>query len=328
MEGGDLEMSDSGEIKKEEIEARLQELKSEFGDWTYDIPLPHDIWTKGKLNVPHTRLKRIVQIAQDLCVKPLSECRVLDLGCLDGIFSIEFALQGAETVGIEIREANIKKAIFCKEVLRLHNLTFLQDDVRNISIDSLGKFDAIICSGILYHLPAEDIFRLVKAMYEMTTRLLIIDTHVALTPLLSVENNGRKYWGKLDREHPDDTSQEERAEKLWASWDNPTSFLFTRPSLINMLSRAGFSSIFECFIPAHINFGSPGVEHRDRCTFVAQKGESKTLITSPAANALREDWPEDSLSYGENEPAPATLNGRQVSLYKKILLKLKRTLPS
>ena len=87
----------------------------QYGDWTYDIPLPFGIWTKGNLKMPHTRLKRIVQIVKDVCHKPFSDIRVLDLGCLDGIFSIEFAKQGSETIGVEIREANIIKALFCKE---------------------------------------------------------------------------------------------------------------------------------------------------------------------------------------------------------------------
>ena len=106
---------------KAEIESRIAELKRELGDWTYDIPLGNGVWTRGNQKIPHTRLKRILQIVVDLCAKPISACRVLDLGCLDGMFSIEFALHGAQTVGVEIREANIRKAEFCKEVLGLQN---------------------------------------------------------------------------------------------------------------------------------------------------------------------------------------------------------------
>ena len=34
---------------KESIQAKLDALKRQYGDWTYDIPLPYDIWTKGNL---------------------------------------------------------------------------------------------------------------------------------------------------------------------------------------------------------------------------------------------------------------------------------------
>lgn len=71
---------------KESLEEAIEELKSEYGEWTYDIPLPFGVWTRGGLGIPHTRLKRTVQIVSDLCGKPLADCRVLDLGCLDSIF--------------------------------------------------------------------------------------------------------------------------------------------------------------------------------------------------------------------------------------------------
>jgi 2-polyprenyl-3-methyl-5-hydroxy-6-metoxy-1,4-benzoquinol methylase len=282
---------------KAAIESQLEQLKHKFGEWSYDIPLPHGVWTKGNLGIPHTRLKRIVQVVTDLCSKPLSSCRILDLGCLDGLFSIEFASHGAETIGVEIRDANLQKAQFCRDALGLNNLKFVQDDVRNISPDAHGKFDAIICSGILYHLPANDVFKLVETMFEMTTEILVIDTQISMQPLQSFRHKGAEYWGRHAHEHGERETQEQKAKKLWASWDNNQSFYLTRPSLINLLARTGFSSVYECFVPPHINFGKPGIECRDRCTIVAIKKNPKQLVNSPAANQLQEDWPENSLSY-------------------------------
>jgi len=302
-------------LSREQIQRELNELKHQYGEWTYDIPLPYGIWTKGNLRIPHTRLKRIVQVVSDLSQKPISECRILDLGCLDGLFSIEFALHGADTIGVEIREANFKKALFCKEVLDLQNLEFRQDDVRNVSVESYGRFDAIICSGILYHLPAIDAINLVNTMYEMASRLIVIDTHVALEAKERILHDSGEYWGNLFREHADEDTAEEKANRLLTSADNPTSFWFTRPSLINILSKAGFSSIYECFAPAHLNFGDPGIEHQNRCTFVALKDSICKLKTSPVVNDLRENWPERSLEYAPDRSMP---------LYKRLLLKLER----
>jgi hypothetical protein len=284
-------------LTKEGIERGIKEINQKFGEWSCDIPLSHGVWTKGNQKMPHTRLKRLVQIAQDFCPKPLSQCRVMDLGCLEGMFSIEFALKGADTLGIEIRESNFRKAIFCKEALNLANLNFRQGDARHISEATHGRFDIIICSGIFYHLTAEDAVRLIASMFSMTDKLVIIDTHVAL--------HGRKqaiigkdiYYGDTYREHGENATQEQKSRRGWASWDNPTSFWFTRPSLVNMLNRAGFSSVYENFVPLHKNFGMPGLECIDRCTFVAVKGMRCELSTSPAANNIEEAWPEDSLSY-------------------------------
>ncbi len=285
---------------KEAIQQRLDELKRKYGDWAYDIPLPYDIWTGGNLQKPHTRLKRILQIANDLCNKPLSACRVLDLGCLDGIFSIEFALHGATTIGVEIREANIQKAQFCKEVLGLDNVEFRQDDVRNISLESYGTFDVILCSGILYHLPALDAINLIRKMYEMANRVVMIDTHISLFPEEEIRLEDYHYWGDSYREHSAGALEEEKVQRLWASIDNETSFWFTKTSLVNLLSRTGFSSVYECFVPLTLipsmNFQYAGIRGHDRCTFVAIKDHHFELKTSPAANNLWQEWPEPNVS--------------------------------
>lgn len=279
------------------LQAQMQALIEQYGEWAYDIPLPEGVWTRGNQGIPHTRLKRLVQLSADLSVKSLAACRVLDLGALDGLFSIEFAQQGATVVGLEIRAANIEKARFCQQALGLENLEFVQDDARNISSEKYGRFDIIVCSGLLYHLPANDALRLIEQMYTMATRALIIDTHISLNPNSVFQDNDKHYAGHIYREHSETASSQDKEKRLWASIDNTTSFWFSRPSLINALQDAGFSSVYEAFTPAHLNYGKPGLETVDRCTFVALKNEHVNLHTSPAANALQENFPEGTLSY-------------------------------
>jgi 2-polyprenyl-3-methyl-5-hydroxy-6-metoxy-1,4-benzoquinol methylase len=319
MKANNKSFHNENSMDKNELTGQMNKLKEEYGDWAYDIPLPFDVWTRGNLKIPHTRLKRIVQIVTDLAGKPLSECRVLDLGSLDGLFSIEFAQQGAETVGVEVREANIKKAIFCKEVLNLNNLKFDQADVRNISVEKYGTFDVIICSGLLYHLTAADAIGLISKMYDLTNKIVIIDTHIALKSKKLFLNGNDKYWGLSYHEHKESHSQKQKSKKLWASWDNTESFWFTRPSLINILKKTGFTSVYECFTPEHINYGNPGLECHDRCTFVAVKGTKQNLISSPAANEIEENWPEKTLSYGVKN----FQNQHLKNLYRKIIKKIK-----
>jgi SAM-dependent methyltransferase len=216
----------------------MVQLIEQYGEWTYDIPLTHDIWTRGNEGSPHTRLKRVLQIARDLAGKPLHSCRVLDLGCLEGQFAIEFARTGAEVIGVEAREANIQKARFARQVLQLDNLKLIQDDVRNLSRQKYGMFDVILCSGILYHLGVPDVFGFVERMHETSKRLLIVDTHTSLRQTnRAVTHKGNDYYGYDWREYPDDDIEVAKRERLWASWENPVSFIFTRPSLVNLFSH-------------------------------------------------------------------------------------------
>jgi 2-polyprenyl-3-methyl-5-hydroxy-6-metoxy-1,4-benzoquinol methylase len=315
--------------EKGELQTRLTNHIRQYGDWTVNICLPHGLWTQGHEGVPQTRLKRVLQIIRDISLKPLTDSRILDLGCLDGLYSIEFALQGADVTGIEIREANLRRALFSTDSYDLTNVKFIQDDVRNISRAKYGSYDIILCSGILYHLPVPDVFVFVEKMYEMTDRAIIIDTHISLNPSTSTSYNGILYHGQVIREHGEKDIKEIKEKRVISSIDNTTSFVFSRPSLINLLSHAGFSSIYECFNPPHLKFGLPGLEHINRCTFVAIKGQHCSLHTSPLANTLQEDWPEGSLSYHQNRLSRAWGYGRSLaakSIPSNIRVVLRRAL--
>ncbi len=309
-------------MDKGDIESRISRLIQQYGEWTYDIPLKHGIWTKGNLNLPHTRLKRVLQIVQDMSEKPINTCKILDLGCLDGIYSIELALHGASVIGVDIREANIKKAIFAKECLGLNNIEFIQDDVRNLSLQKYGRYDVILCIGILYHLNNPEVFTFIENMYKMLGDLLIIDTHISLNPTTSILYKGKDYHGHIYREHDELENNETKLKRLWSSYGNDTSFWFTRPSLINFLSHTGFSSIYECFNPPHLNFGKPGLEHKDRCTLVAIKGQRVKLHTTPAANNINEDWPQESLAYTYQSLKNNNLSVRQSRCFWRTITQL------
>lgn len=283
--------------KSSYLENELKFVKKEFGDFIYDIPLPEGLWTGEGLDVPHTRLKRILQVVSDLSKKSLNKIRVLDLGSLEGQFSLEFAYHESDVVGIEVRSANVGKSEFCKRALELRNVTFLEEDARNISLEQHGRFDAIICSGLLYHLTATDSIELIKKMYQMTEHILVIDTHISLEPKLEFPYEGNSYYGNLHREHSDDEPQSIKETRILSSWDNPHSFWFTRPSLVNILNKTGFTSVYEAFTPAHKNYGNDGFEHEDRCTFVAIKGNLQYLFTSPSANNTNEFFDESQLQY-------------------------------
>ena len=56
--------------------------------------------------------------------------RVVDLGCLEGGYSVEFARAGYDVIGIEGRRSNIEKCEYVAAALDLPNLRFVCDDAR------------------------------------------------------------------------------------------------------------------------------------------------------------------------------------------------------
>jgi SAM-dependent methyltransferase len=297
---------------------KLAEITEGYGRWSKE----KGQWKRGSGNVPNTRLRRIVQAASDLSPKRLSECRVLDLGCLDGQYSVEFALHGASVVGVDVRESNLVQARDAQRALGLDRLEFIRDDVRNITAARVGTFDIVVCSGLLYHLNVPDVFQFAEELFRLTGRLAIIDTHISLAPDSREVFNDRIYHGHHYKEHRPDEDEETKTSRSLASWGNDRSFVFTRTSLANLLTHVGYSSVHDCLSPAHLNYGEPGIEHRDRCAFVAVKGEAVSIRTSPSVNDLIEDHPENHLTYPlerPSEPPGISLRRRVANKLLKVL---------
>lgn len=266
------------------IQQKKAEIISQYGHWTnHNIQLAGDLYTVDKEAVTgaEVKLKRIVQMIADISGPSFENLRVLDLACLEGLYGIEMALQGAQVLGIEGRQANLEKARLAKEALSLDNIEFVQDDVRNLSEEKYGRFDIVLCLGILYHLDVPDVLGFLEQIGNVCDKIAIIDTHVSKQPEICYTYKNKKYWGSNYQEVPN---------TVWSSLDNENSFWLTRASLYNMLSQCGFTSVYECHAPVVRKYEM--MRHRqqtDRTTFMAIKGQKVSLRSSPRLN----DWPAD-----------------------------------
>lgn len=275
-------------MDSELIKQKKREIIERYGPWTaHNIHLCSDIYTiANRLVGDEVKLRRIVQIISDVSHLPFEKLRILDLACLEGLYAIELARHGAEVVAIEVREANIEKARFARDILSLDRLRLHHDDIRNLSREKYGHFDIVLCLGILYHLDASDLFSFMGKMAEVCGRFAIIDTHISTVGSESFEYERKKYWGKDYEEHSADSTPEERLKSAWSSIDNTKSFWLTRPSLYNSLKHTGFTSVYECHAPPEI--GKPS----DRVTLVAIKGRRENLLSSHMLSMPQEDVPE------------------------------------
>ncbi|NWJ47913.1 MAG: methyltransferase domain-containing protein [Chloroflexi bacterium] len=269
----------------EELAQRNVAIVEKYGPWTHNIYLGEGFYTLSDgLEHADYRVKLFLRIVSDLAGKPLNTLRVLDLACLNGIYGLEFAMHGAQVVGIEGREANLVKAQFAKDTLGLDNIELVVDDVRNLSREKYGLFDVVICSGIVYHLDTPDVFGFIEKIGEVCTGLTIVDGHISFTPNEKREYKGETYWGRSYREHVPGATAEEIEKNLLASLDNSSSFWLTLLSLNNLLARSGFTSVYECHYPVRIE------RYRDRVTLVAMKGKPLHLQTTPLLNDTPEQF--------------------------------------
>jgi 2-polyprenyl-3-methyl-5-hydroxy-6-metoxy-1,4-benzoquinol methylase len=251
----------------EQIVRRRREIIDRDGPWTsHNIHLGHGLYTRDPHAGTDVKLRRVTQLVADAAGGKLAGLRVLDLACLEGGYALALSRRGARTVGIEGREVSVTKARFAAEALGVDDAEFLQGDVRDLSVEKHGRFDVVLCLGILYHLEAPDVFRFVESIAEVCSGFAVIDTHVGLRGRDARTYKGQEYRGFTFQEHAPASGAQERLRSLWASLDNSTSFWPTRPSLLNLLARSGFTSILECQVPAEPE------KPPDRLTLLAFRG--------------------------------------------------------
>ena len=256
------------------------------------------------------------RILDATCQGPRNNMRLLDLGCLEGGYSVEFARLGYQTVGLDVREANIAACRYVQSRVRTEALEFVQDDAWNVA--QHGEFDATFCCGLLYHLDKP--LEFLRILSKITRRILILQTHFSeakdspawirprqlrrafarILPLrhtattthrLSRLAKNEGLPGRWFSEFRNERAYRDRANRRWASWNNRQSFWIQREYLIQAIRDVGFDSVLEQYdglgsdIAEEMSVGSYRLSGRS--TFIGLKTSfldealSGPKITSP-----------------------------------------------
>ena len=157
---------------------------------------------------------------------------ILELGALEGGHS--FALANRPVVkrvtAAEGRPLNIQKALFVQGLIGAEKVEFLQANLENFELSALGTFDAVFCSGLLYHLPEP--WTLIQRCAQVSPNLFLW-THYA------GENEAEeKVHGLRGKWH------EEGGLGDPLSGLSKKSFWPTLGSLISMLTQNGFKTVY------------------------------------------------------------------------------------
>jgi tRNA (mo5U34)-methyltransferase len=172
-------------------------------EWFHRIKLSEEVTTPsakrndlilGELNLP-----------EDLTGKT-----VLDIGAWDGYFSFECERRGAkevlatdEYVWSTWKDGTFDKGFdFAHRILE-SNVKKLQVSVESLRDKPIGKFDIVLMLGVLYH--AIDPLGYLRAAFEHTKEMLILETHVNLNDLPypaiayypggALADDPTNYWG-------------------------------------------------------------------------------------------------------------------------------------
>jgi hypothetical protein len=264
----------------------------------------------GKLTIPNgkavlesTQRWKSIQRTLELMFNKddFSNLKVVDLGCLEGGYSIAFARMGFNVVGIDARKDNLERADWAKDQIGLTNVTYIMDDVKNLN--KYGPFDIIFCGGLLYHLDKPSEF--IRLMYENSNKLVFIHTHYSLEKdsfydnrlqlnfaqravkkafglpnyhynekndfRLSTLELNEGYKGRWFFEFGADSPKKEIEKNSEASYSNYKSFWHTKPELLRCFRECRFSNVYEQFDFIDDAIGLDYTERFDRGMFVLVK---------------------------------------------------------
>jgi len=227
-------------------------------------------------------------------VEKRNAVKVVDLGCFEGGYTVDFAKNGYLATGIEVRTANYEKCLEAKAKSGLSNLSFIKDDARNLA--DKGTFDIVFCSGLLYHFDKP--WEYLQALGKMTKKLLMLNTHYAeevsplydMSPLVKkiykrlfpgkvkqvdywlsglAKNEGKK--GRWYHEFDEGETRENMEKSRKASIGNTRSFWLEKKDLIASIKEAGFTRVYEPFdILNESKFNAYRMLH-DRSIFIGVK---------------------------------------------------------
>jgi Methyltransferase domain len=226
------------------------ELTAEFAKlepWVFQFRIDGQDYGGGISAVGDARVEQFFRFAPNAAT-------ILELGALEGAHTFILAnRQGVKRVlALEGRELNLRKARFVQELLHVSNAEFAQANLEDADLAAFGRFDAVFCSGLMYHLPEP--WKLISQLPALAPNLFIWTHYEADANAEIVSGDLR---GKIHGEGG-------AADPL--SGMSATATWLTLESLTTALTRSGYSSV-------HVIDNNPSHPNGPAVTIGATTGE-------------------------------------------------------
>jgi FkbM family methyltransferase len=204
---------------------------------------PQTVFDSGHyLRHIEARGKLISRLAPAL-TSSLQLSTALDAGCGIGFFASLLKESGLDVRAFDGRQENIEEAR-----ARYPGIPFYQGDIEDSSIRNLGRFDLVLCFGLLYHL--ENPMRAIRNLRALTGKVLLLESMCVASQDAFM----------LLREEPRDESQSLTDLAFYAS----------EGCLVKMLYRSGFKAVYRAAsLPDHDDFRETKEHGRRRTVLLA-----------------------------------------------------------
>lgn len=117
------------------------------------------------------RRMRLLQIPENLAGKT-----VLDMGSWDGFWAFECERRGAKVLALDnwVSERHYRTFLYARDRLG-SKIDHRRMDAHDVSPETIGKFDIVLCCGLLYHLRHP--LAALERIRSVTLDRLILETH-------------------------------------------------------------------------------------------------------------------------------------------------------
>jgi SAM-dependent methyltransferase len=190
----------------------------------------------------------------------------LDVGCGVGYFSTFLHKMGFRVVGSDGRKENVQE---CQR--RFPDIQFHTADIEDTQvIGELGRFDFVLCEGLLYHL--ENPFLAIRNLYLVTEKVALVGGMCipGERPILELRD-------------------EPSSEGQGLTW---LGFYPTESCLVKMLYKAGFPFVYRLTrLPEHEDYRETLSLKRVRAMLVASKVALDSTLLCLVGEPTNSAWP-------------------------------------
>lgn len=116
--------------------------------------------------------------------------RILELGPFNGRHTVRLAQHCRQLLAVEVRPENVEATRQAVAAIGRRNVTVIEQNLEALEFATLGRFDLVWCSGVLYHMAAP--WRLVHEIASVTD-LCLGWTHLADAAIEDAEGYSG-YW--------------------------------------------------------------------------------------------------------------------------------------
>jgi methyltransferase-like protein/SAM-dependent methyltransferase len=214
---------------------------------------PYDLNPYSSYPYPASHPNNLAVIATIFGLSPvaLDRCRVLEIGCASGenLIPIAATFPKAQLVGLDYSKVQISKAQQAQKDLGLSNIQFLCEDLCEVDLTKLGRFDYVIAHGVYSWLPPQAQSALLKLCRTCLTENGVAYVSYNTLPGWHMRKSLREFMlfhASSFGDGPPDVSQARALLDFMANYmpvENNLVGQYLRSEIQQLINEEGFSAL-------------------------------------------------------------------------------------